>query len=192
MTKLELLYDWQFTANQFILVPSALRIMIKDLFLHLNPCGHSPYVTSSLTRGWVHLFKYRLCLYQVYVSHISHVIENSPLCTIYMFYVSPGFAKHIMFILLILYYNDSLVTSMVIRLTAAKFMTLIFSVWFHLVLCCNIFILMIFYDFCLLSAHFCYIIIYIWKVKSRVQIVAQCAPWKIFSDVNLVLQVLQF
>jgi hypothetical protein len=22
-------------------------------FFQLNPCGHSPYVTSSLTRGWV-------------------------------------------------------------------------------------------------------------------------------------------
>jgi hypothetical protein len=25
----------------------------QSFFLRLNPCGHSPYVTSSLTRGWV-------------------------------------------------------------------------------------------------------------------------------------------
>jgi hypothetical protein len=24
-------------------------------FLQLNPCGHSPYVSSSLTRGWAFL-----------------------------------------------------------------------------------------------------------------------------------------
>jgi hypothetical protein len=57
----------------------------------------------------------------------------------------------------------------------------------------NMFILMILYDFCLLLAQFCYIIVYIWKVESHVQIADQCAPWKISSGVeNLVLQVLQF
>jgi hypothetical protein len=46
------LCDWQFTANQFILAPSPLRLMAR-FFFQLNSCGHSPYVTSSLTRGWV-------------------------------------------------------------------------------------------------------------------------------------------
>jgi hypothetical protein len=47
----ELLYDWRFTANQFVLATSPLRLKTTHLFLQLNPYGHSPYVTSSLTRG---------------------------------------------------------------------------------------------------------------------------------------------
>jgi hypothetical protein len=49
----ELLYDWRFTANQFVLAPSPLRLTISNFILQLNTCGYSPYVTSSLTRGWV-------------------------------------------------------------------------------------------------------------------------------------------
>jgi hypothetical protein len=49
----ELLYDWRFTADQFVLAPSPLRIRTRDVFLQLNPCGYSPYSTSSLTGGWV-------------------------------------------------------------------------------------------------------------------------------------------
>jgi hypothetical protein len=48
----ELLYDWRFTANQFILVPSPLRPTAR-IFPQLNNWGHSPYITSSLTRRWV-------------------------------------------------------------------------------------------------------------------------------------------
>jgi hypothetical protein len=57
----------------------------------------------------------------------------------------------------------------------------------------NKFILVILYDFSLLPAQFCYMVVYIWKVESRVQIMDWCAPWKIFSSAeNLVLQALQF
>jgi hypothetical protein len=49
----ELLYDWWFTANQFILATSPLALTASDFILQLNTCGYSPYVTSSLTRGWV-------------------------------------------------------------------------------------------------------------------------------------------
>jgi hypothetical protein len=48
----ELLYDWRFTANQFVLAPSPLR-PTPSIFFQLNTCGYSPYVTSSLMRGWV-------------------------------------------------------------------------------------------------------------------------------------------
>jgi hypothetical protein len=34
------------------LVPSPLRITAR-IFFQLNACGHSPYVTSSLTWRWV-------------------------------------------------------------------------------------------------------------------------------------------
>jgi hypothetical protein len=49
----KLLYDWWFTTNQFVLAPSPLKLTTRVFFLQLTPCGHSPYVTSSLTRGWV-------------------------------------------------------------------------------------------------------------------------------------------
>jgi hypothetical protein len=49
----QLLYDWRFTANQFFLAPSPLKITTRNFFFQLNPCGHNPYVTSSLTRAWV-------------------------------------------------------------------------------------------------------------------------------------------
>jgi hypothetical protein len=49
----ESLYDRQFTANQFVLATSPLRLTTRDFFLQLNPCCHSPYVTSSLTRGLI-------------------------------------------------------------------------------------------------------------------------------------------
>jgi hypothetical protein len=48
----ESLYDWRFTANQFVLVPSPLRLTAR-IFSQLNTCGHSPYITSSLTKGLV-------------------------------------------------------------------------------------------------------------------------------------------
>jgi hypothetical protein len=41
----ELLYNWRFTASQFVSATSPL------IFFQLNPCSHSLYVTSSLTRG---------------------------------------------------------------------------------------------------------------------------------------------
>jgi hypothetical protein len=57
----------------------------------------------------------------------------------------------------------------------------------------NMFILMILYDFSLLPAQFCYIIVNIWKVENRLQIMDLCPPWKISNGVeNLVLQALQF
>jgi hypothetical protein len=48
----ELLYDWRFTANQFFLAPSPLRLAARIFFL-FNTRGHSPYITSSMTGEWV-------------------------------------------------------------------------------------------------------------------------------------------
>jgi hypothetical protein len=47
-----LLHGWRFTTNQFVLGPSPLRLK-TTFFWQLNPCGHSTYVTFSLTREWV-------------------------------------------------------------------------------------------------------------------------------------------
>jgi hypothetical protein len=48
----ELLSDWRFIANQFVLATSSLTLTTSSFFQQ-NTCDHSPYVTSSLTRGWV-------------------------------------------------------------------------------------------------------------------------------------------
>jgi hypothetical protein len=79
-------------------------------------------------------------------------------------------------------------------LTTAKFKPPKFSVSvFVLSYAANMVILMILYDLCLLSAQFCYIIIYIRKVESRVQIADRCAPRKISSGAgNLVLRRFNF
>jgi hypothetical protein len=64
-------------------------------------------------------------------------------------------------ILRILSHNGSLVTWTVVIFTTAKIKPLIFSVsGFALSYAANMFILMILYDFCLLPAQFCYIIVY--------------------------------
>jgi hypothetical protein len=59
--KRELLYDRRFTANQLVLATSPLRLTTSNFF-QLNTCGHSPYLTSSLTRGWVCSLQFMLVL----------------------------------------------------------------------------------------------------------------------------------
>jgi hypothetical protein len=63
------LHDWRFTANQFVLAKSPLRPTSRAIF-QLNTCGYSPYVTSSLMRGWV-------CHLQLLLSLVSAVILRS-------------------------------------------------------------------------------------------------------------------
>jgi hypothetical protein len=150
----------------------------------LNPCNNSPYVTSSLTRRWVCLIWICLAFHQAYV---WHVIENSSCCTIYKSSVSTGFAKQIMPILCILFYNSSLVTWMVVSLTGAKFKPIIFSVFgFALSYTMNMFILMILYDFSLLPAQFCY---YDWLFLLTFIILPRVRPQKTPSPAALLLSV---
>jgi hypothetical protein len=49
----ELLYDWRFTAHQFVLATSSLRLTTTNFSFQLNTCGYNRYVTSSLMREWV-------------------------------------------------------------------------------------------------------------------------------------------
>jgi hypothetical protein len=53
MSESELLYDWRFTANQFIFTTSPLRVTTSNFIFQLNTCRYSPYVTSSLARRCV-------------------------------------------------------------------------------------------------------------------------------------------
>jgi hypothetical protein len=62
----ELLYDWWFTANQFVLTSSPWDSRPVIFFQH-NTCGHSPYVTSSLTRGWVCRLQLLLALANAFI-----------------------------------------------------------------------------------------------------------------------------
>jgi hypothetical protein len=91
----------------------------------MNPCGNSPYVTSSLTRRWGCLLWRCLAFRQLYVWHIWHVIENFSFCTTHKSSISTGFTEQIMPILRILCYNGSLVTWTVVGLTTAKFKPLL-------------------------------------------------------------------
>jgi hypothetical protein len=96
-------YDCRFTASYFFLALNPVSHKIR-IFLQLYPCGHSPYVTSSLTRKLI-----CLAFCQVYVPHIWHVTEKSSFFTIHKSFVTLGFAK-IILILRILCYNGNLVT----------------------------------------------------------------------------------
>jgi hypothetical protein len=49
----ELLYEWRFNSNHFVLATSPLRPTTRTFIFQLSTCSYSPYVTSSLTRGWV-------------------------------------------------------------------------------------------------------------------------------------------
>jgi hypothetical protein len=49
----ELLYDWRFTANQFVLATSPLSLTTSNFIFQLNTCSYSPYVTFPLTKGWI-------------------------------------------------------------------------------------------------------------------------------------------
>jgi hypothetical protein len=72
----ELLCDWRFTANQFFLVTSPLRITTSNFIFQLNTCGYRPYVTFSLTKGLV-------CCLQLLLALASAVILRSESSGIY-------------------------------------------------------------------------------------------------------------
>jgi hypothetical protein len=49
----ELLYYWRYTANEYVLATSPLRLKTSNFIFQVNTCNYSPYVTSPLTRDWV-------------------------------------------------------------------------------------------------------------------------------------------
>jgi hypothetical protein len=70
LSESELLYDWRFTANQYVLAKNSLRLTNSNFIFQMNFCGYSPYVTSSPTRGWV-------CRLQLLLVLVSAVILRS-------------------------------------------------------------------------------------------------------------------
>jgi hypothetical protein len=67
----ELLYDWRFTANQFVLARSLSWLRPEFLFLHWNVYGHSHCETSSLTED--RCLMNMLSCSQGNISHWYHV-----------------------------------------------------------------------------------------------------------------------
>jgi hypothetical protein len=63
----KLRYDWQFTANQFVLATSPLRPTPSNFIFQLNTFGYSPYVSSSPTRGWICRLKLFLVLASAFI-----------------------------------------------------------------------------------------------------------------------------
>jgi hypothetical protein len=88
----ELFYNWQFTTKQFVLAQAPWDSPPDFFFfLQLNTCGRSPYVTSTLTRGWVCLlwigFNFVKCTYRTYsmllkilLVHYIQILCQSRLC----------------------------------------------------------------------------------------------------------------
>jgi hypothetical protein len=114
----KLLYDWRFTASQFILVSSPLRLTVRDLFffnralvvivLMYHPLWRKDGFASSSNVGIAHIACYR----KFFLLHYTQV--------------NTGFTEQIMSMLRILCYNGSLVTWTVVSLTTAKSKPLIF------------------------------------------------------------------
>jgi hypothetical protein len=49
----------------------------KQLLFQLNICGHSPYVTSSLTRGWVCRLQLLLVLASAgLMTNFTHILDS--------------------------------------------------------------------------------------------------------------------
>jgi hypothetical protein len=68
-----LLYNWQFSDNQFVLATSPLNLTTSNFIFQLNTCSYSPSVTSALTRGWV-------CCLELLLVLASAVILRSKSC----------------------------------------------------------------------------------------------------------------
>jgi hypothetical protein len=62
----ESLYNWRYRQS-VRLGAKLLETQGQIFFSELNTCGHSPYVTSSLTRGWVCCFQLLLVLASAFI-----------------------------------------------------------------------------------------------------------------------------
>jgi hypothetical protein len=100
-----LLYDWRFTANQFVLAPCPLRPTTKD-FLQLNSCGNSPLWREDGLVSYECAWLFVKCAFRTYV------IEISSFCTTNKSSV---------------YCDGSLVIWTVVSFTTAKFKPIICS-----------------------------------------------------------------
>jgi hypothetical protein len=145
-----------------VLVPSPIEAHGQFLSLQPSSYGHSPCVTS-LMRGCVCLLQVCLAFAKCTYCMLLRILRFAR----YVIPVSPVLAEQIMFTLLILRYNRSLFTWVVVSLTSSKFKPLTFAPsGFALSYAANMFTLMILCDLCLLSAQFYWTIVYFQKVEK--------------------------
>jgi hypothetical protein len=110
-SKSELPYDWRFTANQVVLASSPLRPTTKDVFFFnwalevilVILMQHPFWQDGSVS--YEYAWPFVKCTYRTY----SMLLKILP-AVLYTSPVSTGFAKQIMPILRILFYNSSLAT----------------------------------------------------------------------------------
>jgi hypothetical protein len=120
-------------------------------------------------------------LSQVYISHVHNGIENKFFYKIYKSSFGQQFAKQITPISFILFYNGSLVTRKVIRLTAGMFKPCIhFVPSFMFSYAQNMVILMSCMTL-LVTCIIFYIIVNTLKLKICTQIAGRCEPWKFLN-----------
>jgi hypothetical protein len=95
----ELLYDWRFPANQFVLAPSLLRMTTRDFFA-TEPLPSLSLCNILSDEGMYLSLMNMLGLCQVCVLHMYNMLlKILPHCIISKCSVSPGFANQIMPIL---------------------------------------------------------------------------------------------
>jgi hypothetical protein len=93
LSESELLYDWRFTANQIVLATSPLRLTTSNFVFQLNTCCYSPYVTSSLARGWVFRLQLLLALASAVILTITFdclTFETPPIWRARSLYLYPS------------------------------------------------------------------------------------------------------
>jgi hypothetical protein len=66
----DLVYDWRFIVNRFVLARSPMRLTTTNFIFQLNTCSYSPHVTSSL-------MKIRACRFLLLLVLASAVILRS-------------------------------------------------------------------------------------------------------------------
>jgi hypothetical protein len=145
-------YDWRFTAHQFFLASSSLRPTTRDDFkwtLAVKVLMQHPLWREDGSPSYEYIWPFVKCTFRTY----SMLLKNIPVAL----YTNPLSVQDFQSRSCSSYlcYNGSLVTWTVVDLATAKFKPLIFSMsGFTLPYTANMFILMILYDFCVLSAHF--------------------------------------
>jgi hypothetical protein len=80
----ELLCDWRFTGNQFVFATSSLRLTTSNFIFQLNIYGYSPYLTSSLARGWVCHLQLLLALTSAVLIGFKSLGDHDHIVTCYL------------------------------------------------------------------------------------------------------------
>jgi hypothetical protein len=135
-----LLYNWRFTANQFVLASRPLRLTTRDIFkliLAVIVLVYHPLWREDRFASYKYAWPFLKYIFRMY----SILLKKSCFWTAQKSSVSRGFAEQVMPILHILCCNGCLVTWTAVSLTTARFKLLIFYMFgFTLPYTANMFI----------------------------------------------------